>query len=112
LEYGLEKKVNVRYKAFKSLEEVEKSPYKPKEFSTTKNISAGGLLFISDKGVGVGSIIELTIDLPEDPAINCLARVVRVEETAVSTFEIAVCFLDISSEERVVLNKFVQQELA
>ena len=68
--------------------------------------------------VSLGSILELKIDLPDSGAsIVCLAKVLRVElkdedPEEKKGFYISVCFLDISSAERVRLNKYVEEELS
>ncbi|MCK5180590.1 MAG: PilZ domain-containing protein, partial [Candidatus Omnitrophica bacterium] len=73
---------------------------------------------ISNEAISLGSILELKIDLPDaGKPIICLAKVLRVElrdeEAQVKKgFYISVCFLDISSAERVRLNKYVEEELS
>ncbi|MCK5082066.1 MAG: Flp pilus assembly complex ATPase component TadA, partial [Candidatus Omnitrophica bacterium] len=114
----LNTKVNVSYK----IVNVKGKSFKPKDlkeqYSTTEGISAGGLQFISNEATFLGSILELKIDLPDaGKPIICLAKVLRVElrdeEAQVKKgFYISVCFLDISSAERVRLNKYVEEELS
>jgi type II secretory ATPase GspE/PulE/Tfp pilus assembly ATPase PilB-like protein len=105
----LESRVNVRYKAFKSLDEVSRRGYKPDNFTVTGNISAGGILFFSDESANVGSFVELKVELPDsEVAVSCLARVVRVEEIEpAKKYNIAVQFLDITSADRARMNNFV-----
>jgi type II secretory ATPase GspE/PulE/Tfp pilus assembly ATPase PilB-like protein len=113
----LNTKVNVSYKVIN----IKGRPFKQKDlkeqYSTTEGISAGGLQFISNETVSLGAVLELKIDLPDaGQPIICLAKVLRVElkddETgAKKGFYISVCFLDISSAERVRLNKYVEEEL-
>jgi type II secretory ATPase GspE/PulE/Tfp pilus assembly ATPase PilB-like protein len=107
----LNSKVNIRYMTFKSQEQLLKRGLTPEQLSVTKDISAGGLLFVSDEPVSIGSILELKIELPyaEEP-IECLARVVRIDEQE-KKYNIAVCFLDITNAERARLNKYVETEL-
>jgi len=103
---------NLRYKVFKSQQDLIKRGFSPEQLSVTKDISAGGLVFISNEAVPVGSILELKIELPngEEP-IECLARVVRIEEQELEQrYNVAVCFLDITGAERASLNKYVQTE--
>lgn len=110
----LNSKVNLRYKVLKSEGELVKRGFTPEELSVTSNISAGGLLFFSDEILAVGSILELNLELPgsSEDAIECLARVARVEETDQERkYGIAVCFLDITGAQRSRLNKFVDSEL-
>ncbi len=101
--------------AYKTLNSQEKSTRKlPSErFGTTDNISAGGIVFVSSEPQMIGSILELKIDLPDaNSPIECLAKVVRVEEVESNRrYHIAICFLDLSSAQRVRLDKYVEEEL-
>ena len=109
----LPNRIHLSYKVFKSQEEITKRGITVEQLSVTKNISAGGLLFISKDNLPAGSILDLKIELPDDEKpIECLARVVRVEETGRdNNFDIAVCFLDITSAQRVRLDRFVETVL-
>jgi general secretion pathway protein E len=108
----LDAKVNLHYTIFDSQEALEKAGFKPEQFSVTKNISAGGVLFFSNEPLPVSAILELKMDLPDgEEAIDCLARVIRVEEAGEEhLYNIAVCFLDITGAERQRLNKFIEAE--
>jgi type II secretory ATPase GspE/PulE/Tfp pilus assembly ATPase PilB-like protein len=110
----LDDQVNVRYKVFEKDNELLKRKVNPEEEAAlTKNISAGGLLFKSPDRLAVGSVIELKIKLPNsEELIECLARVVRVEELIEQLeYDIAVCFLDLTGAERIRLDKFVGAKL-
>ena len=106
----LSAKINLHYRIFASQEELIKEGFQPEQFSVTTNISAGGVLFFSNEPLPVSAIIELKIDLPDgEEAIACLGRVIRVESTGQEhTYNIAVCFLDITGAERARLNKFTE----
>ncbi|MFH1478842.1 MAG: ATPase, T2SS/T4P/T4SS family [Candidatus Omnitrophota bacterium] len=107
----LEKSINLRYKIFKSQDELSKKDSVPQEFSVTRDISAGGLAFISNSPVNIGSFLELTIEMPDGNPIECLSKCVRTEEIKEDNlYEIAVCFLDIKSSERVRINKYIKSE--
>jgi len=112
----LSTKVNVSYKVVNTKGKTLKQKDSKEQYSTTEGISAGGLQFISNEAVSLGSILELKIDLPDaDPSIVCLAKVLRVELKddeggAKKGFYISVCFLDISGAERVRLKKYVEEE--
>ncbi|MBI5143999.1 MAG: Flp pilus assembly complex ATPase component TadA [Candidatus Omnitrophica bacterium] len=111
--YGrLDSKVNLRYKIFKSRDASAKKENVAEQLSVTKNISAGGLLFTEDESLAIGSILEMAIELPEEKeAIECLARVVRVEEIRTGkSYEIAVCFLDMTSAQKSRLDNYVNTE--
>lgn len=82
------------------------------QFSVTKDISAGGLTFLSKEMVPFGSILELTIETPDgESPIECLAKVVRVEEEADKAYYVAVSFLVISGAQRARLDRFVEEKL-
>jgi type II secretory ATPase GspE/PulE/Tfp pilus assembly ATPase PilB-like protein len=105
----LNNEVNVRYRVFEIENELIKRESTLEESATTKNISAGGLLFIAHDKLAVGAILELKIKLPNsEELVECLARVVRVEELVEQKeYDIAVCFLDLTGAERIRLDKFV-----
>ena len=106
----LDNTINIRYKIFRSNEELVRRGVHPEEFSVTKNISAGGLLFISTEVLAPGAIMELNMDLPNsDETIECLARVVRVEDVG-NKYDIGVCFLDLTGAQRARLEKYVKSE--
>jgi len=113
----LNTKVNISYKIIN----VKGHPFKQKtskeQYSVTDGISAGGLRFVSNETIPLGSILELKIELPDaGPPIICLAKVLRVElnsekEKTTKGFYFSVCFLDVASAERVRLNKYVEEEI-
>jgi len=108
----LKAKINLRYRVFENEQELIKRGFTPEQLSVTKNISAGGFLFYSQEPLAIGSIIEVSIELPsaEEP-IESLARVTRVEEIEESKrYGIAACFLDITGAQRTRLNRFVEEE--
>ncbi|MDD5583897.1 MAG: ATPase, T2SS/T4P/T4SS family [Candidatus Omnitrophica bacterium] len=111
----LNSKVNVRYNIVKSEGDAAHKGLVLDRFSLTKNISAGGVLFIADEKISIGSIIELHLELPDgnEKPIGCLARVMRIEEMEPErTYAIAVCFLDMTGTERSRLNKFIEKSSA
>jgi len=106
----LKDKINLRYKIYGSTGGLLKQLTAPQHYSITRDISAGGLLFVSPEQLSLGSILELNIELPdkEEPA-GCLAKVVRVEEMEENKkYDIAVYFLDMTSANRVRLNKYIE----
>ena len=108
----LNSKINVRYKIFKSQDALAKKGNAVEQFSVTKNISAGGLLFTADEAFPIGTILAMAIELPDGKApIECLARVVRVEEMlSAENYEISVCFLDMVSTQKSRLDNYVTME--
>ena len=103
--------INLRYKVFHSEEELFSRGFRPEEFSLTRNISAGGLLFISHEPLVFGSVLELNVDLPvNQETVQCLARVVWVSESDnKGIFEIGVCFLDLTGAQRAKLEQYVEK---
>jgi hypothetical protein len=113
----LNTKVNISYIVIDRKGKPAKKTAGNEQYSVTEGISAGGVQFISNEPVSLGVILELKIDLPDaGEPIVCLARVLRVElkedeAIAKKGFYISVCFLDISSAQRVRLNKYVEEEI-
>ncbi len=93
-------------------EQVNKN-FSEEVFTTTVNISAGGMVFESNYLIPVDSILELLINLtPDTEPIRCLAKVIRVEKNLPKCFNIAVCYLDLSGGDRNKLNDFVKKEFS
>ena len=104
--------VNIRYKIVKLPETRIGAIKKSSEYTASKNISAGGLLFVSKESIAVGTILDLQIELPSDKMVECLARVVREEELEnEKIYDVAVCFLDLSAADRSRLDKFIIKEM-
>ena len=111
----LVEKVHIRYSL------VRQDPREPRKLSTeqiehasvTKDISAGGIRFVSGYTLPLKSILELRIQLdPKEKGISCLARVCRIEDDSLSAmFHIVAYYLDISSADRSRIDQFVQQGL-
>ncbi len=109
-----EEKVSIRYSIVR---QDPKNPLKlfydqVEHASVTRDISAGGLRFVSGYTLPVGAIVDLRIQLPgAEKRVNCLARVCRVEDDNLSAmFNIVVYYLDISSADRVHINHFVREQ--
>ena len=105
----MDEKVDLRYKVLSLKEGQLRQSFNPEQLSASKNISAGGLVFIADEPLTVGSIVELKIELGPVDSIECLAKVIRTEEKEPEkSYDIAVCFLDITSAQRQALSKYVE----
>ncbi len=106
--------VPIRYKIFQDVkDEHENTIFKTDNFehsTVTKDINAGGLLFVSHHSLSLGSILELKIQLEEKKtSVDCLAKVCRIEEDdRTNLFNIAVYYLDITSADRVKVSDFVK----
>jgi type II secretory ATPase GspE/PulE/Tfp pilus assembly ATPase PilB-like protein len=105
----IEKKLNMRFNVYHLKEELLEGGPSAERFTVTKNLSASGLLFVSNTPIPAGSILELKLELPDVQApIQCLSRVVRVAETVTDkSYDIAVYFLDITSACRARLKKYI-----
>lgn len=80
--------------------------------SITKDVSAGGLRFVSGYTLPIGTILDLKIQLEKGRSIDCLAKVCRVEDDTLSAmFNLVVYFLDISSADRSRIDKYVKERL-
>ena len=106
----IKKKINIRFKVFKSKEDLAKSPARPEHMSVTNDISAGGMRFVSSEAMPLGSILEMKIELPgEGGPIECLARVVREEEAAEDgVYYVSTCFLDMTTSQKARIVKHVK----
>lgn len=108
-------KVAVRYKVIgKAIETTDLKAVDSVEHHTiSKDISAGGVCFISGYSIPEDTILELKIQLSkESRSIDCLAKVCRSEEDGLSgVLNVAAYYLDISSADRVKIDQFVKMKL-
>ncbi len=77
------------------------------------NLSAGGTFFIYKKDLGIGTLLDLKIDVPESMlTINCFGEVIRIEQfQSTSMFCTAIKFIDIGEQEKEVINTAVEKAL-
>ncbi len=77
------------------------------------NISAGGTFFCSKKDLGIGTLLDLKIDLPKYMStINCVGKVIRTEQfEPTSVFTNAIKFIDIGEKEREMISTTVEKFL-
>ncbi|MCU0666236.1 MAG: Flp pilus assembly complex ATPase component TadA [Candidatus Omnitrophica bacterium] len=74
----------------------------------TKNVGGGGVLFSYHEPLVLGAILDISINISSEININCLSRVVRVEEVEDGiSYHIAICFLDLSGADRAKLNRLI-----
>ena len=78
--------------------------------SVTKDISAGGLRFVSGYPLALGTILDLKIHLDKsERSIDCLAKICRVEDDSPSAMHnLVVYYLDITSADRVKIDSFAK----
>lgn len=80
---------------------------------TTVNLSEHGVLLQSDLALPIGSLVDVTLFLPEPPqGINASGRVIRVEERAGRQYEAAIRLIDITAADQLLLAKYIRQRKA
>jgi len=74
------------------------------------NISAGGIFFYSKKELGIGTFLDLKIDLPKSTStINCVGKVIQIEQVkTISVFTNAIEFIDIGEQEKEMINTLLK----
>jgi len=107
----LKQRVAIRYSIVKQDEEdsTQLITEDVEHSSVTKDISAGGLRFVSGYTLPAGTILSLKIQLgKEQRSIDCMAKICRVEDDNLSSmFNLVVYYLDISSADRVKIKNFI-----
>ncbi len=78
-----------------------------------KDLSAGGALFYYSKYLGLGSLLDLKIDVSTAmPTVKCAGKVTRIEYTQPhSIIRIATEFTEISEQEKKIINTTVEKAL-
>jgi hypothetical protein len=72
---------------------------------TLKNLSAGGTYFFHKKDLGIGTLLDLKIEVPKSMlTINCVGRVIRSYKDQ-PTFMTAIKFIEIGEQEKELINK-------
>ncbi|MBP9854354.1 MAG: Flp pilus assembly complex ATPase component TadA [Candidatus Omnitrophica bacterium] len=82
--------------------------------TVSRNLSAGGINFISQQAIAVGTILEIKIQLDHPPAqaIACLVRVCRLEPIIKDdkfVYNVATYYLDINSDDRRSISHFIEK---
>jgi len=80
----------------------------------TKDISAGGMCFISGDPVEIDGILSLLVTLPGGASFEAKGRVLRKEEIRVrwtpkEQYKVAVEFTDIDKESQLMVTGFVEK---
>ncbi len=78
-----------------------------------RNLSEGGALFIYKKDLGIGTLLDLKIDVPGFiHIINCVGKVIRIGQfQSTSMFCTAIKFIDIGEQEKEAINTAVEEAL-
>jgi diguanylate cyclase (GGDEF)-like protein len=78
---------------------------------TTVNLGDGGILFIVDQKLAIGSLIDINLTIPESGRpISTSGRVIRVEEKRDGRFEAAIRIIEIGGEDQMRLSRYLQQQ--
>ncbi len=77
-----------------------------------RNLSAGGTYFFHKKDLGIGTLIDLKIEVPKAILIiNCVGKVIRIDKPkSFSVFNIAIKFIDIEEQEKEAINTSVEED--
>ncbi len=77
------------------------------------NISAGGIFFHNTKDLGIGTLLDLKIYMPNDVlVINCVGKVIRIDKPRhTSMFGTAIKLIDIGEQEKEVIKTAVEKAL-
>jgi c-di-GMP-binding flagellar brake protein YcgR len=85
--------------------------FSPNFYGVTQNISAGGLLFSTPRQLGIGTVINIILEFPdEDEKIQTQCRVIRCYEIERDIkYEIAVCFNDLAAQAKKIINSKIRK---
>jgi hypothetical protein len=80
---------------------------------TLMNLSAGGTFFYHRKDLGVGTLLDLEIDVAKSiPPINCVGKTLSSDRLQpASSFCISVSFIDIGEKEKELISKVAEGTL-
>ncbi len=83
---------------------------------TLHSLSAGGTYFIYKKYLGIGTLLDLKIEVSKSkPPVNPVGKVILIEQFQLppySMFCIAIKFIDIGKLEKEVINTAIEESLA
>ncbi len=107
----ISKSLKLYYKVIQETITSSKNRHAPEVFSSTRDVGAGGLLFLTNERLMFGSVLEVRLMLPSAEKLEpivCSAEVLRCNIfESPSLYETAICFLDISNHDRLILSEFV-----
>ena len=78
----------------------------------TKDIGAGGVYFIYNQKLKLGSTIDLKIGFSKDePPIDCVGIIVRMDtHKHSSVYEVAIAFMEIKADHKNMINEVAEEE--
>jgi c-di-GMP-binding flagellar brake protein YcgR len=90
--------------------EAQKRRYDDWYLATLMNISAGGTFFCYMNNLGIGSLLDLKIDVSTStPTINCVGEIIRSDKLQhTSVFCIGIKFIDIGEKEKELISKTIE----
>ena len=99
--------VRLRIKQYKGLGK----PSAEWDMVTVKDLSAGGMRFNYNKNLGIGSLLDIKIDISKStPTINCVGKVTRIEHPhPLSMLRIATEFAEIEEHKKEMINTTVEE---
>mgnify|MGYP001127164562 FL=1 len=76
---------------------------------STVNVSEGGILFLVDRKLALGTLIDISLTLPDSRReITASGRVVRVEERAPGKFTAALRIIDMPTRDQILLSGYIR----
>ncbi len=77
------------------------------------NLSTGGTFFNYKKDLGIGTLLDLKIYVPDAViVINCVGKVIRIDKPRhTSMYGIAIKFTEIGEQEKEIINTTVEELL-
>jgi len=76
---------------------------------STVNVSEGGILFLVDRKLALGSLIDVSLRLPgSGREIAASGRVVRVEEKAPGSYMAALRIIDMPARDQILLSGYIR----
>ncbi|MEE9604136.1 MAG: PilZ domain-containing protein [Candidatus Scalindua sp.] len=96
-----------------SSDEAQKTESNDWDSVTLHNLSAGGTFFNYEKDLGIGTLLDLKIYVPNAVlVINCVGKVIRIDKPRhTSMFGIAIKLIDIGEQEKEAINTAVEEAL-
>ena len=80
---------------------------------TMLNLSEGGMLFLADRNLPIGTLLDLTFTIPGSRhEIVASGRVVRIEETKQGKFEAGIRIVDIAAGDQKTLSRYIRETQA
>ena len=80
------------------------------EKSVTKNISGGGILFECNELIPIGSLLEISIKIPDiTRRIKAMGKTTRIEEKTPNKYEVGLRFTKIKSSDQSNIIKYVSR---